>query len=75
MLELILVLVIILLLFKQALNSYFKKPYFDKKTEQALSEQGIDTTNYKAILDSTKEKIKNIDKQLMDQEKRIEDIK
>ena len=69
------VLVIILLLFKKGLNVYFKKPYLDKKTEQTLSEQGIDTTNYKAILDSTKEKIRNIDKQLMDQEKRIEDIK
>lgn len=62
--ELLLVLVVILFLFYKVINLYFKKATTpNKETEKALSEQGINTTNYKSIIDTTKEKIKNIQTQ------------
>ena len=46
------------------LNSYFKRsPFADKETESTLSKQGIDTRNYKSIVDTTRSKIKGIQDQ------------
>ncbi len=70
---LLLVLAIILFLFYKAINFYFKKPLtINKETEEALFEQDIDTINYKSILDSTKEKIQDIQTQRM---KQLENIR
>ena len=71
--ELFLVIVIILFLFYKVINLYFKKtPTINKETEKSLSEQGINTTNYKTIVDSTKERIQNVETQHM---KELEEIK
>lgn len=62
--EILLVLVIVLFLFYKVINFYFKKaPTINKETEKALSEQGINATNYKSIIDTTRNKIKNIQTQ------------
>ena len=71
-LELVLVLAIILFLCYRLLNMYFKKPSLDKETKKVLTEQGIDTTSYKATLDSTREKVEDITKQRMNT---LDDIK
>ncbi len=71
--ELLLVIAIILFLFYKVINLYFKKtPTINKETEKALSEQGIDTTNYKSIVGSTREKIQDIQTQRI---KELENIK
>ncbi len=62
-LELIIVAAIILFIFSRYAKTYFKKPLINKETEKALSEQGIDTTNYKAIIDTTKSKMQAIQEQ------------
>jgi predicted membrane protein len=59
---------IILFLCYLLLNNYFKKPLLDNKTQGVLSEQGINTSNYRTILDSTKDKLKDIEKQALNRE-------
>ncbi len=70
--ELILVLVIILFLIFAVFKLYFKKTPLNQETKKSLSEQGIDTTNYKTIQDSTKKKIQDIKMQHM---KELDQIK
>ncbi|MFH1339311.1 MAG: hypothetical protein ABIH40_05670 [Candidatus Omnitrophota bacterium] len=62
------------MLFYLVLNTYFKKPSIDKEAEKPLSEQGIDATNYQTILDSTKKKVEDINKQLLEREKQLKDL-
>lgn len=69
---LLLVLAIILFLFYKAINLYFKKTSINEETEKTLLEQGIDTANYRSIVDSTKEKIQDIQTQ---RTKELENIK
>ena len=71
-LELLLVLTIILFLGYQLLNLYFKKTPFDTETKKALSDQGIDTTNYKTMTDTVRGKIQDITKQHL---KELDNIK
>lgn len=54
--------VIALIIFK----AYFKRPASQADIRQPLSEQGIDSTNYSTIIDSTKSVINNINKQGQD---------
>jgi uncharacterized protein YneF (UPF0154 family) len=62
--EILIVLAIVCFIFYKIMNLYFKKgPVINKETEKALSEQGIDTANYKTITDSTREKIEGIQTQ------------
>jgi type II secretory pathway pseudopilin PulG len=70
--ELLLVLAIILFLFYKAIDLYFKKTSINKETENLLLEQGINTTNYKSILDSSRNKIQDIQTQ---RAKEIDNIK
>ena len=70
-LEILIVLAIVLFLCYKLLRS----PSLDKDTQKSLSEQGIDTTSQKTILDSTKKKLQGIDQQLMNRAKEVEDIK
>ena len=74
LLELLLVLIIIAFLSYKALNFYFKKPSLDKETEQAVSSQGIDTTNYQTTIDSVKAKVADINKQILSREKELEKV-
>jgi len=60
----LLVLAIICFLFYKVMNLYFKKtPTINKETQKTLSEQGINTANYKSIVDSTREKVQDIQAQ------------
>ena len=64
--------VILFIIFK-VINFYFRNnPAFNAETEKALSQQGINTTDYKSIMSTTREKIKNIQAQHL---KELEDIK
>jgi Tfp pilus assembly protein PilV len=63
LLELLLTAIIVLLLFFAFAKLYLKKSPLDKESQQSLQQQGIDTTNYKTTLDSTKAKLKAIEAQ------------
>lgn len=58
--ELLVVLAIIAFIAVKVLNNYYKKPLVDKETRKVVSEQGIDTSNPNAIVDSVKKKLQNI---------------
>ena len=75
LLEILLVLLIISFLSHELLKVYFKPAALDKKTEQLLIEQNIDTTSYKTVVDSTKAKVKDVNRQLIDRVKKLEEIK
>lgn len=77
LLEILLVAIVIFFLSYLGLKTYFKNPSFsmDNSTQEALTQQGIDTRSHQAVLDSTREKIKDINKQLSDSEKQLEDYR
>jgi len=75
LIELLLVLLVIIFLYYLVPKFYFKKPSLNKEVEQTLVHQGIDTTNYKTILDSTKAKLANIQKQEAEQADKAESMK
>ena len=55
-----------------ALKAYVHNPVVDEPTQKALSEQGIDVSSQQAVLDSTREKIGDINKQILDRSKQFE---
>lgn len=61
--ELLVVLVIIMFLASKVINTYFKKPVLNKEAQKLSSEAGIDTKNYQTIIDTTKDKLKDIQTQ------------
>lgn len=67
LIELLVVLAIIMFIAFKLFNVYFKKPVLNKETEKIISEQGIDTTSYKSIIDSTKSKLEDIQNKHNDQ--------
>ena len=75
LLEILLVAIVILALYYIALKFYFKNPSIDKTTQEALSEQGIDTSSQQAVLESTKKRLKEFDKQILDREKQLENFR
>lgn len=56
------------------LFSYLRKPSFDKRNRELLSEENIDATNYQTTLDSTKKRIEDINKKLLKRQKQIQGI-
>ena len=70
--EILLVAALMLFLCYKVFNFYFKKGPLNAENSKALSEQGIDTSNYKTITDSTKERLRVIQKQRLQE---IEDTK
>ncbi|MCX5686449.1 MAG: hypothetical protein NTW09_03195, partial [Candidatus Omnitrophica bacterium] len=73
--EILLGLVIVSFLFYMMLKLYFKGPQVDKGMSKTLSEQGIDTKNYKTFLDTTRQKLKNIEKQQAARQKEAEELR
>ncbi len=63
LLGLILTVGIIIFLCYLAVNTYFHKPVVDKESRDALAEQGIDASSRQAVLESTKRKIADINKE------------
>lgn len=59
LIEIVLALAIILFLYYVMTKLHLEKPQIDKDTKKAVSEQGIDTTNYKSLMDSVKKKLRN----------------
>ncbi len=64
--ELLLVLAVIMFIAFKVFKSYFKSPSLNKEAQRVISEQGIDATNYKSIIDSTKKKLRDIQDQRME---------
>lgn len=60
LIELLLVLAIIMFLAFKVFKLYFKRPSLNKETQRVISEQGIDTTSSKSIIDSTRKKLEDI---------------
>ncbi len=58
--EILLALAIIAFIAYKVFNVYFKKTSLDKDTQKIISEQGIDTTSSKSTIDSTRDKLKDI---------------
>lgn len=75
LLELLVVASIILFLAYKMYNGYFRRPIADRQTEKMATEQGIDTTSAKTVLDSTKQKLQAISQQFRVQEKELEKTK
>ena len=67
LIELIVVLAIVMFIAFKMWEAYSKKPVLSKETEKVMTEQGIDTTNYKTISDSIKNKVEDIQKQHIDE--------
>ena len=63
LIELLVVLAIIMFIASKAFKSYFTKPSLDQETQKVISKQGIDTTSYQSLVDSSKKKLQDIQKQ------------
>ena len=63
LLEIVIVLAIVLLLAQKMLKSYFSNPVTDTRTESIANEAGINTGSYQSMVQSTKDKLKNITEQ------------
>ncbi len=46
-----------------------------KKTKKTLNEHGIDTSNYKEMIDSTKKQVDDINKRIKEKEKQLQEFK
>lgn len=75
LIEMLLALVIILFFCYKVLNLYFKQSSLDKEASENLSAQGVDTSNYKAIINSAKEKVAAFNLKIEGQNQDFENIK
>lgn len=71
----LLVLIIVSLLSYLILKTYFKKSSSDKNTEGILSEEGISITNPKSTLDTVRDKIGEVNKRQLGQERNMENMR
>ena len=71
-LEILLVLAIIMFIAFKVFKLYFKNPPIDKETQRVITEQGINTTTYKSIINSTKDKLEDIQNKHIDELNKIE---
>ena len=60
LIEILIVLVIICILVSIFLKRIVKQPIEDKQVRQVAAEQGIDTSNAKTVIDSTRNKLNEI---------------
>ncbi len=75
LIEIVLVLAIIAFLYYFMAKSHFGKPNIDKETQKIASEQGIDTANYKSLVDTVKKKLKDSQDQETKRANEIENLK
>ena len=66
---------IILFLAYYLFNTYYKKPSFEESIQESLSTQGIDSSNYRSVVDSTRKKVDDIERQMLEYEKQLGEIK
>ena len=72
LLEMIFALIIILFLCYIVLKFYITKPIINNKTQNILSKEGVDSSSPRAIIDSTRGKIEEINKKTLDRVKQLE---
>lgn len=63
LLELVIVLAIVLFIAQKMIKSYFQNPVTDKQVETMAHEAGIDTANYQSVVQSTRDKVRDITQQ------------
>ncbi len=66
---------IIAVLCFSAWKAYFKNPSLDKDTQESLSKQGVDTSSYQGILDSTRDEVDKVSREALEREKEYENIR
>lgn len=67
LIELLAVLAIIMFIAFKALKPYFMKPSLNKETQKVISGQVIDTASSKSLIDSTRNKLRDIQNQHNDE--------
>ena len=72
--ELLLVLLTIVFLYYLISKFHLGKPLLNKEVEQTLVQQGINTTSYKTIVDSTKAKLADIQERQEENAKKLESM-
>ena len=75
LLGLILSIAIICILFYISLKVYFKKLLPEGEIKKSLEGQGIDTSSYPAVLDSSKKKIEDINRQIHERDRQLQDLR
>jgi hypothetical protein len=73
--EPLLVVAIIMFLLFQLFKLYFKKPAINKDAQKFIAEQGLDGTNYKTIMNTTKKQIQDLQAQYTEKLKQAEELK
>lgn len=74
LIELLVALAIIMFIASKVFKPYFIKPSLDKETQKVMSEQGVNSTNYQSLIDSTKKKLQDIqDKRMKESGKILEE--
>ena len=73
LLEILIAIVIIGGLMYFMLKRYTTTPVLDKDTKKAMSDQGIDSTNYKTIVDTTRTSVQAIQEKQAQRLKEITD--
>ncbi len=71
LLGLLFTLAIILFVCYIMINTYLRKPISDKSTEKVISEQNIDTSSYQSIVDTTRKRVQDIEKQAEERQNQL----
>lgn len=71
--EILIALLIISFLVFKGLDAYFKKPLADNVTTEILITNGINPSTNSSVLTSTREKVSEINKQITNQAREIEE--
>ncbi len=72
LIEILLVTVILALLYYTVTKIFLRGPIVDKKTQQSLAEQGIDFTNYPGMINTTRDKVNDINKEIKDRRDQLQ---
>ncbi len=75
LLELLLVAVILLFIGSLGLKRYFGQCALNKETKEMFKQQGISTESYQSTLESTKARINQVNEQLNERARQIEQYK
>jgi hypothetical protein len=72
LIEILLALAAIIFIVFKVSKLYLKPPVLNQQTQKIIAEQGIDTTSYKTIIDSTSNRVEDIQKKHFDDLNRLE---
>ena len=73
--EPLLVVAIIMFVLFQLFKIYLKKPVINEDAQKFITEQGMDATNYKTILDSARKQIQNVQTESAEKLKQAEEMR